>query len=235
MHLPVGPKDQPWALWTWHATINLPEHPLTVGMGGMGTGDSTSAVAAAIVDDVPAMREIVAAAIARAEAHAADRSSSGGDADAAPSFLPEDLAELAAAAQHAVSVPLLALLPEEALFAADDVHGVTPLLHATAAGHIDVVRYLVSRGANIRASSSDVQLKDVKGGRVRNKHGQGLIHAAARSGSVDTVRFLVEAGANVREKTARQLFAERFFRLNALHCTELRLGFSFPAECSAVS
>jgi len=70
--------------------------------------------------------------------------------------------------------------------ATDETYGT--LLHRAAIfGYLPVVKYLVSRGADVNAKC---------------EHGQTPLHAAThRSGQIEIVRFLVSQGANVRAKT----------------------------------
>ncbi len=60
--------------------------------------------------------------------------------------------------------------------------GATPLLHASFTGKLDVVRYLLSKGANVNH-------RDGEGGMA--------LQNAAFNGHVGVVKVLIEAGADV--------------------------------------
>ena len=72
-----------------------------------------------------------------------------------------------------------------------DIAGQTALIYAADGGQLEVVKYLVSQGADVNASSG--------------KHGRGtaLIYAAANN-HTEIVSFLLENGANINAVTPYQ-------------------------------
>ena len=98
------------------------------------------------------------------------------------------------------------------------VDGATPLWTASTLGHLDIVRVLVSRGANIehttdsrssplRGAAFDGHLPVVeylieKGADIDkpNQVGQSPLTIAAAMQKVETVQFLLEKGANIHQK-----------------------------------
>lgn len=61
----------------------------------------------------------------------------------------------------------------------------TPLQRASAQGHLEIIQYLVTNGANVN---------------TKNKYGYTALMEAAKSGSLEIVKFLVEKGADVDAK-----------------------------------
>lgn len=85
--------------------------------------------------------------------------------------------------------------------------GLTPLLLASDAGHLDIVRLLVEKGADLHASG--------RGG-FMYVHALGL---AARSGHIDVAEFLIEKGITVdyKKKYARPLnLAAKYGRIEMI-------------------
>lgn len=96
---------------------------------------------------------------------------------------------------------------------AADPEGFSPLISATSAGHIGVVRALISAGANANASTLSGQvplhyhkgrvdviealLPATKSVDVRDRAGQTSLHRAAGPGHTDAARALLAAGASV--------------------------------------
>ncbi len=101
-------------------------------------------------------------------------------------------------------------------------YGVTPLAAAGREGHLDVVRYLLEKGANIRGGigckdcdnttltiaackgrTEVVKLFLKKGARVndRTERGQDCLDDASGCGKPDMVKFLLDRGANVNAKS----------------------------------
>ncbi|KAG8467525.1 hypothetical protein KFE25_000841 [Diacronema lutheri] len=68
-----------------------------------------------------------------------------------------------------------------------DANGFTPLLHACAEGHVEIVRLLLEHGASTEVSNFD---------------GETALHLAASIGYDHCVEVLVAAGANVSVKTS---------------------------------
>ena len=62
----------------------------------------------------------------------------------------------------------------------------TPLHEAARRGHIEVVRFLLEKGAYV--------------GAVNDLWGRTALHEAAKGGHIEVVRFLVENGANVNAR-----------------------------------
>jgi len=67
-------------------------------------------------------------------------------------------------------------------------YGWRPLHFAANNGHVDVVRFLLEKGANVNA---------------QDHRGRTPLHLAALDGHVDVVRFLLEKGANVNAQDHR--------------------------------
>ena len=60
--------------------------------------------------------------------------------------------------------------------------GHTPLIYAARAGHVDIVRYLLSKGANVNRKTTGMQAT--------------ALHRAAGQGNVEIVKLLLEYGAD---------------------------------------
>jgi uncharacterized protein len=67
--------------------------------------------------------------------------------------------------------------------------GNTPLLYACYFGHLDVVSYLVSKGAKVNA-------------KTKNEESQTALHAAISGKNLNVVKFLLENGADVNSEKA---------------------------------
>jgi len=65
----------------------------------------------------------------------------------------------------------------------------TPLMHAAGSSHIETMKLLIARGADVNAD---------------NPHGWTPLHVAARHGSTEAVRFLIENGADVNPPSGRK-------------------------------
>ncbi len=76
---------------------------------------------------------------------------------------------------------------------ASDVDGYTPLHRAAAAGHLDIVRFLLGTGAEVNATHGDPRLADYASGFTLDTP----LHLAAGSGYTDVIRALVESGADL--------------------------------------
>ena len=72
--------------------------------------------------------------------------------------------------------------PQELINLADE-DGYTPLIHATISENIELMRYLVSQGADVNAMT---------------KNGASAIHYASNDGSVERISFLLDHGANLQ-------------------------------------
>lgn len=77
------------------------------------------------------------------------------------------------------------LLPRDVSDAATD-EGMTALHFAAQNGNIDVVKYLIEHGADIKAQ--DISLS------------RSAIHFAAENGNLDTIKFLAEKGVDLQDK-----------------------------------
>ena len=69
------------------------------------------------------------------------------------------------------------------LEARDDEEGVTPLAYAAGFGHMEVLEFLVARGANVNA---------------RDPRGLSALHLTVYTGQTQALRFLLDKGADVR-------------------------------------
>jgi ankyrin repeat protein len=67
----------------------------------------------------------------------------------------------------------------------NDYHFMTPLHFAAQGGHLAIVKFLVEKGADIKAKDDDWT----------------PLHVAARHGDLSMVKFLVENGADINAKT----------------------------------
>jgi ankyrin repeat protein len=85
---------------------------------------------------------------------------------------------------------------------ATDVIGFTPLMYAAQNGNLEVVKLLLSKGANVNVVSAPPGGLPVKNGVIQLGQMTPLLLASAGS-SVDVVKTLVAAGANVNVKEAR--------------------------------
>ena len=122
-----------------------------------------------------------------------------------------------------------------------DYRGLTSLQIACARGHLDVVRLLLDRGANIEAAggntgqtslimASEDGILDVvkelldRGANIEaaeNRHGLNSLMMASWRGKLNVVKELVDRGANI--------FAKNAGGVTARHAAE-RMGFSEIAE-----
>ena len=73
---------------------------------------------------------------------------------------------------------------------ASDKDGVTALMFAARAGNVEIVKYLVSRGAYVNAKRKEEPFM-----------GKTVLMYAAESGNIETVKYLVSLGADVKAKT----------------------------------
>ena len=71
------------------------------------------------------------------------------------------------------------------LEARDEDEGVTPLAYAAGFGHMEVLEFLVARGADVNA---------------RDPRGLSALHLTAYTGQLQALRFLIAKGADVRAK-----------------------------------
>lgn len=78
------------------------------------------------------------------------------------------------------------------LFGSEEEAGHTPLHCAAQYGHVDSIRFLLSRGANISAEG---------------KHGHTPLHFAAQNGHVDAIKCLHSLGADINAKNNRGRYA----------------------------
>ena len=69
------------------------------------------------------------------------------------------------------------------LEARDDDEGVTPLAYAAGFGHMEVLEFLVARGANVNA---------------RDPRGLSALHLTVYTGQMQSLRFLLDKGADTR-------------------------------------
>jgi uncharacterized protein len=74
--------------------------------------------------------------------------------------------------------------------------GNTPLIYASYFGHLDIVKYLVPKGAKVNL-------------KTRNEENQTALHAAISGKNLNVVKFLLENGADVN--------AEKVDRLTPMH------------------
>jgi ankyrin repeat protein len=76
-------------------------------------------------------------------------------------------------------------------------HNNTPLHLASQHGHIDIVEYLVNKGANVDSKDRSIVMflsSDIL------FHGITPLHYASEHGHIDIVEYLVNKGANVEAK-----------------------------------
>lgn len=106
-------------------------------------------------------------------------------------------------------------------FDGEDIEGAPPLWCAAAAGHVDVVRYLVIKGAYInkttrsnstplRAACYDGHLKVVQflverkaDIEIANRHGHTCLMIACYRGHITVVRYLLDHGAEVNRQSTK--------------------------------
>ncbi|XP_076443656.1 protein fem-1 homolog A-like [Babylonia areolata] len=106
-------------------------------------------------------------------------------------------------------------------FDGEDIEGAPPLWCAAAAGHVEVVRYLVFKGADInkttrsnstplRAACYDGHLKVVRflvqrkaDIEIANRHGHTCLMIACYKGHCDVVRYLLTRGADLNRQSAK--------------------------------
>ena len=101
-----------------------------------------------------------------------------------------------------------------------DIHGVTPLYHASINGHIEVVQYLVEQGASLDKADGNLAFTPLSGaacsdylevtrylleqGADRDKADSGgmtSLHWAAREGHLETAMLLMSYGADLNART----------------------------------
>ncbi len=68
---------------------------------------------------------------------------------------------------------------------AKDNYGNTPLISASAYGHVEVVKFLIESGADIEA---------------KNNYGNTSLNRASANGCVEVVKILIESGADIEAK-----------------------------------
>lgn len=118
---------------------------------------------------------------------------------------------------------------------AQDRDGDTPLHLAAYNGKLDVIEYLISKGANVNAKSKDnwvplhwashsgvlgVVKHLVSNGadvNAKNKQDGTPLHLAARMGKLNVVEYLLGKGANVDANTTRPLYNGTPLHLAAYH------------------
>jgi ankyrin repeat protein len=103
-----------------------------------------------------------------------------------------------------------------------DKKGITPLICAVIEGHVDTVKLLLERGANLEATfggntvlmeaviqnHEDIVIMLLQHGAVteaRNREGCTAVHIAAASSYVRVVRSLLDAGAEIDAKDRRDI------------------------------
>ena len=80
--------------------------------------------------------------------------------------------------------------------------GLTPLMYAAMNGNAEIVRTLITRGADVNAVSKPTGEQPVKNGMIALGSFTPLILSAVYSGS-DVVKALLDAGANVNAQDVR--------------------------------
>jgi len=88
------------------------------------------------------------------------------------------------------------------LMAADAIVGETPLQNAVYNGNVEAVKLLLSKHANVNASSSHDKLFQVKNGPIM-LGGWSALHMGAAYGPREIVKMLLDAGADVNAKDVR--------------------------------
>jgi ankyrin repeat protein len=88
------------------------------------------------------------------------------------------------------------------LMAADAIVGETPLQNAVFNGNVEAVKLLLSKHANVNASSASDKLFAVKNGSIM-LGGWTALHMGAAYGPREIVKMLLDAGADVNAKDVR--------------------------------
>ena len=109
----------------------------------------------------------------------------------------------------------------QSLIDVQDADGTWPLVKAATLGHADIVRVLLTEGANVNQASN--------GFATGQYRGMTALHAASGNGLLDTVRVLVDNAADVNKASLEP-------GLSALHCAAQHGHYEVAVlllECSA--